>query len=112
MHRKQQHQLHTGNYALAPVALAVVCMLASLDARASYYFNPAFLSSDPNAVADLSRFSADGQAPGTYRVDLWLNDAFRATRDIVFNARKSTSPGDDDTGLTACLTLKALDDWE
>ncbi|MGX5088253.1 fimbrial biogenesis usher protein [Enterobacter sp. UPMP2052] len=110
MHRKQQHQLHTGNYALAPVALAVVCMLASLDARASYYFNPAFLSSDPNAVADLSRFSADGQAPGTYRVDLWLNDTFQATRDIVFNARKSTSPGDDDTGLTACLTLKALDD--
>lgn len=94
---------------LASLTLAMLGAMASLNASASYYFNPAFLSSDPSAVADLSRFSAAGQAPGVYRIDVWLNENFLASRDMTFNVRKTSKPTDDDTGLSPCLTLKALD---
>ena len=97
---------------LTPVAMAIAGLLSPSDASAEYFFNPAFLSSDPSAVADLSRFSTNGQAPGVYRVDLWLNGAFVATRDITFTARNTAStaqPQADDTGLTACLSAKALE---
>lgn len=110
MHRNHSERIIEGRLSLAPLAIAVSSMFASYDARADYYFNPAFLSSDPSAVADLSRFNVAGQAPGSYRVDVWLNDTFQSTRDITFNARQKEAPENDDTGLTACLTLKSLDD--
>src|SRR5690606_3347366 len=103
--QKTKHVIHH----LAPLTLAMLGALTSMNAGANYYFNPAFLSSDPAAVADLSRFSSSGQAPGVYRVDVWLNDNFLATRDITFNVRKSAKPSDDDTGLSPCLSLKSLD---
>lgn len=99
---------------LPPVVLALLGALAAPKGVAGDYFNPAFLSSDPGAVADLSRFEGNGQAPGTYRVDVWLNSTFLATRDVTFNARpktavKSAAAQADDTDLIACLTPKALD---
>ncbi|MEI9828774.1 fimbrial biogenesis usher protein [Enterobacter sp. E12] len=98
---------------LTPVAVAVTALLALTEARAEYFFNPAFLSGDPSAVADLSRFSTNGQAPGVYRVDIWLNEHFIATRDITFDARKvedsAPAKSTDDTGLVACLSAKSLE---
>lgn len=98
-------------HAFTPIALALAGILVHQKAFADNYFNPAFLSSDPSAVADLSRFEGSSQAPGTYRVDEWLNGTFLTTRDVVFNARKKTAAASnaDDTGLEACLTPKALE---
>lgn len=86
-----QDRKNTGEWAgcrqvLTPVALALLGVIVPAKSRADNYFNPAFLSSDPSAVADLSRFEGNGQAPGTYRVDVFLNKNFQATRDVLFKA--------------------------
>jgi outer membrane usher protein len=102
-----QHNLKS--FPLTPITLALIAVIFSNQSYAGNYFNPAFLASDPAAVADLSRFEGNGQAAGKYGVEIWLNGSFLATRDVTFNARaikdKSSS---DDTGLIACLTPKAL----
>ncbi|ELT4731204.1 fimbria/pilus outer membrane usher protein [Salmonella enterica] len=93
---------------LTPLALAIA--LAPAPGWAENYFNPAFLSDDPSAVADLSTFSRNAQAAGMYRVDVYLNNTFLATRDIAFQAVKTTgkSAPTDDSGLRACLTPEML----
>ncbi|KML41964.1 hypothetical protein VL15_37850 [Burkholderia cepacia] len=69
------------------LTLVLVLAFPPISARADTYFNPAFLSGDPSAIADLSRFSkTGGQAPGTYRVDVYLNDTFVSTKDVTFKA--------------------------
>lgn len=106
---KCNNQHNIKSFSLAPVALALLSALVSNQSQAGNYFNPAFLASDPAAVADLSRFEGNGQAAGKYRVEIWLNGSFLATRDVTFNAReKNDKSSADDTGLIACLTPKAL----
>lgn len=80
-----QKQLKT--FSLSPLAFALIGMVVPHKGYADNYFNPAFLANDPAAVADLSRFEGNGQAPGTYRVEVWLNGVFLSSRDVVFNAR-------------------------
>ncbi|WP_370430223.1 fimbrial biogenesis usher protein [Klebsiella michiganensis] len=78
-----------------------------LSALADNYFNPAFLSDDPNAVADLSHFEkGDNQAPGKYHVDIYLNKQLVSTEDVNFKAAKG---GQDDTGLAPCFTTARLE---
>lgn len=89
-------------YNIAPLAVAI--MMVSASGYAEEYFNPAFLSDDPSAVADLSRFAGGSQAPGTYRVDIYLNETFQGRKDIQFLA----DDGTDDSGLTPCLTPDML----
>lgn len=93
---------------LTPLALAIA--LVPAPGWAENYFNPAFLSDDPSAVADLSTFSRNAQAAGMYRVDVYLNNTFLATRDIAFQAVKTTAKSApiDDSGLRACLTPETL----
>lgn len=105
------------------LAISTLGLLASGHVMADNYFNPAFLSNDPSAVADLSRFSKnDGQAPGTYRVDIYLNQNFVKTRDVEFKANdnkvssaadssaaKKDDKTDADSGLKACITVDDLD---
>ncbi len=93
------------------------------NAMAENYFNPEFLSNDPAAVADLSHFNKDDeQAPGTYRVDIYLNENFIKTRDVEFktaDANKTSSIKTSDpeintgsttgSGLKACITVNDLD---
>lgn len=53
------------------------------------YFNPSFLSSDPSSVADLSSFESGMDVPpGTYNVDVYLNDIFVFNKDITFFLNK------------------------
>ncbi|MFJ3358430.1 outer membrane usher protein FimD [Serratia liquefaciens] len=97
----------------------VVLGALSYPVGAADWFNPAFLSKDAGAVADLSRFeSGAGQAPGVYRVDIWMNDEYVTTSSLRFDAEdhasgqvtsKEESPQGDDTGLHPCLTLKWLE---
>lgn len=101
---------------LSPLALFVGMSLFSGVLHAENYFNPAFLSDGTNQVADLSTFETDsGQAPGVYRVDIYLNNDFIASHDVDFQSQKaidSSLPSSrDDTGLTACLSAKILGDW-
>ena len=86
---------------LAPLALLLAAQPFS--ARADLYFNPRFLADDPAAVADLSGFE-NGQEvpPGTYRVDIYLNNGFMTTRDVTFNA------GEKGQNLAPCLTRGQL----
>ena len=78
-------------------------VLPVFSAQAELYFNPRFLSNDPTAVADLSNFEKGQELPpGTYHVDIYLNDGYMTTRDITFNAGKNGQ------GLTPCLTRDQL----
>ncbi|MGL4726513.1 MAG: fimbrial biogenesis usher protein [Scandinavium sp.] len=91
--------------------------LFPLEGLAENYFNPAFLSADPDAVADLSHFESDSQAPGVYRVDIYLNEKFLDSRDILFKAREKNADTTenakattgDGTGLYPCLKIKSLE---
>ncbi|MGR7122253.1 fimbrial biogenesis usher protein [Klebsiella aerogenes] len=113
-----------------PVAMALWLALFPALAHADNYFNPAFLTgfdgTSEGGVADLSRFEKNQQSPGTYRVDVYLNDQYVTTRNVIFTERKlspdtvttsdsalpvSSEAGqqDDGTGLTACITAKNLE---
>lgn len=63
---------------------------ASGMALAEEYFNPALLSmsgQDVNAgVADLSHFASGAQAPGAYRVTLYINDRYIGEQSVNFIA--------------------------
>nr|WP_083906157.1 FimD/PapC N-terminal domain-containing protein [Serratia sp. S4] len=89
--RKKRHALLTG------------LLLTAGTTQAGYYFDPAFLSEDPQTVADLSAFEQGLTAPpGTYRVDVFLNGQLQGNRPLRFIA------GSDKT-LQACLTRGELE---
>ncbi|WP_274533266.1 FimD/PapC N-terminal domain-containing protein [Photorhabdus temperata] len=66
----------------SPVFCRVMLVLLagwSVQAAARDYFDPALLDFGSNSgqSVDLSQFeTAGGQAPGTYRVDIYMNGAF------------------------------------
>lgn len=95
----------------SPVAVSLLLALCPFHAFADNYFNPAFLTgldgSGPDGVADLSRFEKNQQAPGNYRVDVYLNNNFITRRNVTFNAAKPASKGVKDT---VTETDKAADD--
>ncbi|WP_145566683.1 fimbrial biogenesis usher protein [Yersinia aleksiciae] len=93
--------LSARTFTLLPLALLLAMQTCSV--QAELYFNPRFLSDDPDAVADLSRFE-NGQEipPGTYRVDIYLNDGFMTTRDVAFSAEENGHT------LSPCLTRGQL----
>ncbi len=88
----------SGGFTIKPLAL---CLLISgaVPTYAEVYFNPRFLSDDPAAVADLSTFESGLEAPpGTYRVDIYMNDGFMLTRNVTFQI------SGDGKVLEPCLT--------
>lgn len=64
-------------------------------------FNPAFLSGDTEAVADLSRFERDDLSSGSYEVEVWVNDSPLLSRTVTFKA-------DDANQLIPCFSLADL----
>ncbi|HAX7029952.1 TPA: fimbrial biogenesis outer membrane usher protein [Escherichia coli] len=107
LYQRNTQCLHIRKHRLAGffVRLVVACAFAAQAplSSADLYFNPRFLADDPQAVADLSRFE-NGQElpPGTYRVDIYLNNGYMATRDVTFNT------GDSEQGIVPCLTRAQL----
>src|SRR5699024_9802605 len=83
------------------------CMLLLLSllptcSVAGMRFNPAFLSGDTEAVADLSRFEKGmTYLPGSYEVEVWVNDSPLLSRTVTFKA-------DDENQLIPCLSLADL----
>lgn len=89
------------------IILPTVMGFSPFSGHAENYFNPAFLSGDASAVADLSRFeNNNGQIPGKYRVDIYLNNRFVSTEDVNFKAAKNSK---DDSGLAPCFTLARME---
>lgn len=90
----------------------LVGLCLSGHALAGLYFDPAMLSDDPHAVADLSRFeSGHAQAPGSYPVDIYLNGTFLRAATVRFDALAGDGRQEDvhdSTGLVACLTRQDL----
>jgi outer membrane usher protein len=75
------------------------------------YFNPAFLERDAmkQGVSDLSMFEEKGgQAPGVYRVDLYINNEFVDTRDIEFGFAKDNIKK---SSLLPCISVDDLAGW-
>ena len=106
MPRKIKSSLHGVACAVAQALGVLPLALLPSVAIADNYFNPAFLSDDPSAVADLSRFEKkNSQAPGKYLVDLYLNDVQLSTEDVNFVASPS-----DKNKIIPCLTSKRLAD--
>lgn len=114
MNNKKQPSLQIRLSPLVVVFAFVFCC----GAKAELYFDPAMISAEPGAVADLSRFSVSGtQLPGIYPVDIFLNgDNVVSSRNLRFDAvteekgRGNQTQTDirDSTGLMACLSVKDL----
>lgn len=96
-----------------PLAWLISCQVAMLmglsgAAHARDYFNPALLEIDNPSQrgADLSAFEDGEQAPGTYRVDVYLNREMVDTKDIDFQMQ----PGPDGKNtLQPCLSAEMLE---
>ena len=88
-------------FARLTIALGLATAVFPVDAE--YYFNPRFLSNDLAESVDLSAFTKGREAPpGTYRVDIYLNDEFMTSRDITFIA------DDNNADLIPCLSTDLL----
>ncbi|EER9653397.1 fimbrial biogenesis outer membrane usher protein [Escherichia coli] len=88
-------------FARLTIALGLATAVFPVDAE--YYFNPRFLSNDLAESVDLSAFTKGREAPpGTYRVDIYLNDEFMTSRDITFIA------DDNNAELIPCLSTVLL----
>ena len=89
-------------FARLTIALGLATAVFPVDAE--YYFNPRFLSNDLAESVDLSAFTKGREAPpGTYRVDIYLNDEIMTSRDITFIA------DDNNAELIPCLSTDL--DW-
>lgn len=101
------------------LCVCVACLLPT-GARAGLYFAPELVAADNQMVADLSHFEkGDGQLPGDYFVDVYLNGNEVESRNVHFVTAsqhpKKTGISEaggkgirDNTGLTACLTSRDL----
>lgn len=81
------------------------------DARARDYFNPALLERGAagQEATDLSVFEdKDGQTPGDYRVDIFINNEKADTRTVTFRTGKGP---DGDNRLLPCLAVDELARW-
>jgi len=94
-----------GIFTIAKLPMVLCFILQTGYVQADIYFNPRFLSDDPSAVADLSDFEKGQEvAPGTYRVDIYLNDTLMTTRDVAFKRAQNGH------NLQPCLTRGQLSD--
>ncbi|WP_424589368.1 fimbria/pilus outer membrane usher protein [Buttiauxella sp.] len=82
----------------------------SFSAEARDVFNPALLEVDAanQGTTDLSVFEdGGGQPPGVYRVDIYLNDDLKDTRDVKFTLQKDP---DGKESLQPCLSVAQLNE--
>lgn len=97
-------------WCLAGICYSSLAILPSFLSYAESYFNPAFLLENGTSVADLSRFERGNHQPArVYRVDLWRNDEFIGSQDIVFESTTENT-GDKSGGLMPCFTRYSLNE--
>ncbi|MDY1038554.1 fimbria/pilus outer membrane usher protein [Lelliottia sp. CFBP8978] len=93
---------------LATLIAQILTGVAQADPKeGEMYFNPALLETDNSqqGKTDLSVFAGDTQAPGTYRVDIYVNKDKVDSRDIEFTLTKDA---DDKSSLQPCLSVSDL----
>ena len=96
-------------WCLAGICYSSLAILPSFLSYAESYFNPAFLLENGTSVADLSRFERGNHQPArVYRVDLWRNDEFIGSQDIVFESTTENT-GDKSGGLMPCFNQVLLE---
>lgn len=113
---KNNNKEQTMSARMRPVAYFVLLQLVAsvglmTPAMARDYFNPALLElgAPGQGPADLSVFEAQGgQLPGTYRVDVYLNNQKMDTREVEFRMGKD---GSGNEKLLPCLSVSTLDEW-
>lgn len=91
------------------IGIPLLVMLGTNTSKADY-FDPAFLSDGNNTVevSDLSRFeNQDFQLPGTYRVDVFVNDSYVSTRDFSFYEITEKNQ----IKLAPCIDLTTLEQY-
>lgn len=97
-----------------PARLAIFIALAlagfSPTLWASETFNTELVELDNPGMgkADLSAFESGSQAPGTYHVDIILDERLLETRDIRFMAVKDANGSET---LQPCLSIRQLKAW-
>ncbi|MGL5387371.1 MAG: fimbria/pilus outer membrane usher protein [Enterobacterales bacterium] len=105
-----------GRLRLSRVACFVAAQMALLtgtmmNAQARDYFNPALLElgTPGQKAVDLTSFEdKGGQLPGTYRVDVFLNNEKMETRNVEFRLGKD---GKGAETLLPCIPVNDLADW-
>ena len=89
-------------WCLAGICYSSLAILPSFLSYAESYFNPAFLLENGTSVADLSRFERGNHQPaGVYRVDLWRNDEFIGSQDIVFESTTENTGDNNSSDIPA-----------
>lgn len=88
-------------------AVAASLLAVSLPLFAKEYFDPVLLevAAPEQSVSDLSSFDKGNQPPGEYRVDVYVNDTLRETRDLHFRHQKDKQGA---VALTPCLSRAQL----
>ncbi|MBW7981707.1 fimbria/pilus outer membrane usher protein [Enterobacillus tribolii] len=92
------------------ISCQVAMMLGTAGvAQAREFFNPALLEIDnpAQAGADLSVFEDGAQAPGKYRVDVYLNNEVVDTRDVEFTLQPDAATGRNK--LQPCFSVGELE---
>ncbi len=88
---------------LAPLTIALLLMAHQAQAKDTFNVHALELDNPSSVPVDISQFSEPGeQAPGTYRVDIYMNGDLQDTRDVTFVAGP-------DGKLTPQLTPGQLD---
>lgn len=90
------------------IALAMTGSSPTLYASETFNTELVELDNPGMGKADLSAFEAGSQAPGTYHVDIILDDRLIETRDITFDAAKTP---DGNEVLQPCLSFEQLKQW-
>ncbi|AYU94749.1 fimbria/pilus outer membrane usher protein [Enterobacter hormaechei] len=99
---------------MQPARLAIFIALALAGVSPTLYASETFntelveLDNPGMGKADLSAFESGSQAPGTYHVDIILDDRLLETRDIRFMAVKDANGSET---LQPCLSIGQLKAW-
>lgn len=108
---KKRPQFRVSRVAVFLTTQLVLWSGVTEEALARDYFNPALLElgAPGQKGVDLSSFEDQGgQMPGTYRVDIYINNQKVDTRDVEFKMRNDESGKEK---LTPCLPMALLESW-
>ncbi|PVZ82617.1 fimbrial assembly protein [Serratia sp. S1B] len=108
--KNNQPSLRVKPLAYFIAAHLTLLMGVSFESQAREFFNPALLETDKSqqGKTDLSAFEeGNAQAPGTYRVDIYVNNEQRDTRDVEFKMAKNAEGKET---LQPCLTVAQLNE--
>lgn len=94
-------------FASRPIFAAGIVLVVLQSQGKAYTFNPSLIAGS-GTEADLSLFNQGSQLPGTYLVDIFLNDTHVDSRSVVFTLMPNKYSHQE---LVPCITREALSDY-